>query len=156
MQQMEIRKATQNDLPKILGIQKQAFLSEAKRYNDFSIPPLHQTIEELVQEFTEKQIWVGTINNEIVGSVRVFSKNGIGYIGKLIVSPEHQNKGIGRTLMNHAETELKDVEKIELFTGEKSDKNIYLYKSMGYEIINIIKETENVNLVLMEKECKTK
>jgi len=148
---MEIRKATRQDLPTILGIQKQAFLSEAERYNDFSIPPLNQTIEELELEFLEKNIFVGIIDNEIIASIRIYSKDAIGYLGKLIVMPKHQNKGIGRMLMNFAEKELKETKKIELFTGEKSEKNIHLYKSLGYNIISLIKETENVNLVLMEK-----
>ena len=151
---MEIRKAIKQDLPRILEIQKRAFLSEAERYNDFNIPPLHQTIEELEQEFTEKQIWVATIENEIVGSFRIYSKNQIGYIGKLIVLPEFQNKGIGRTLMTKAENLFTDILKIEIYTGEKSVKNIHLYQSLGYQIVGIIPETANVNLVLMEKQIQ--
>ena len=139
----------------ILALQKEAFLSEALFYNDFTIQPLQQTIGEVEQEFREKEILV-TINNEgtIIGSVRFCQKDSIGYIGKLIVSPMYQNKGIGRALMSEAETRLKNVTSIELFTGEKSSRNIHLYQSLGYTIFDIIPETDTVNLVSMIKKMQ--
>jgi len=152
---MNIRKATKADLPIILALQKEAFLSEALFYNDFNIQPLQQTIDEVEQEFREKEILV-TINSEgtIIGSVRFCQKDSIGYIGKLIVSPMHQNKGIGRALMSEAEIRLKNVTRIELFTGEKSCKNIHLYQTLGYTIFDIIPETDTVNLVSMIKKMQ--
>jgi ribosomal protein S18 acetylase RimI-like enzyme len=148
---MIIRKATKNELPVILELQKRAFYSEAVFYNDFTIPPLNQSFEEIEQEFTEKQFFVATIDNIIIGSVRFKSIDTTGYIGKLIVSPEHQNKGIGRTLLQEAEKNLQSVSKIELFTGERSLKNIRLYQSLDYTIVRSFPDTEKVTLVLMEK-----
>ena len=148
---MEIRKATIQDLPKILDLQKHAFYSEALLYNDFTISPLLQNIKELEQEFYDKYILVGCIDGEIVASIRFYAKNNLGFIGKLIVAPEHQNKGLGRKLMLMAEQQLTTITEIELFTGEKSEKNIHLYQSLGYQITDIIPETGNVNLVKMKK-----
>jgi hypothetical protein len=48
---MAILKTAQNDLPKILGLQKLAYLSEAKLLNNYSIQPITQTLEELEKEF---------------------------------------------------------------------------------------------------------
>jgi hypothetical protein len=49
---MAILEAAQNDLPKILGLQKSAYLSEAKLLNNYSIQPLAQTLEELEKELS--------------------------------------------------------------------------------------------------------
>jgi ribosomal protein S18 acetylase RimI-like enzyme len=148
---MKIRKANKDELPSILAIQKEAFYSEAVFYNDYTIPPLHQSIEEITTEFIEKEFLVALIDNQIVGSVRYKKEQTIGYIGKLIVSPRHQNKGIGRRLMIDAEKELMPVSTIELFTGQKSIKNITLYQSLGYTITHTIPDTEKVTLVGMVK-----
>ena len=148
---MIIRKASKDELPEILALQKKAFYSEAVFYNDFSIPPLNQSFEEIITEFDEKEFLVTEIDNKIIGSVRYKSSNKIGYIGKLIVSPQHQNKGIGRALMFEAEKQLAHCSKIEIFTGQQSLKNIQLYQSIGFKIIGSIPDTDKVTLVIMEK-----
>jgi ribosomal protein S18 acetylase RimI-like enzyme len=151
---MEIRKALIHELPDILAMQKRAFYDEAVLYNDFTISPLNQKLEELEEEFTQKLILVAIIDNSLVGSVRIQVKDGIGYIGKLIVAPEKQNKGIGRKLMEEAEKHCTTVSEIQLFTGEKSEKNIHLYQSLGYQIVDVIPETQKVTLVIMKKKTE--
>lgn len=70
--------------------------------------------------------------NDIVGSVRARETDGVCLIGRLIVAPEFQNKGIGRKLINVIENEFTAAQYL-LFTGYKSIKNINLYESMGYQ-----------------------
>ena len=48
---MEILDATIDDAPEILSLQKLSYLSEAQMYNDYDIPPLTQTLEELKADF---------------------------------------------------------------------------------------------------------
>ena len=84
---MEIIKADFEDLPKILDLQKLAYLSEAKIHNNYSIQPLMQTLDELKMEFG-KSVILKTMddeNNEIIGSIRAYEENNRVYIGKLMV-----------------------------------------------------------------------
>ena len=46
---MYIAKAKLNDFAAILKLQYIAYESEAIRYNDFNIPPLTQTLEQLIK-----------------------------------------------------------------------------------------------------------
>lgn len=50
-----------------------------------------------------------------------------------MVSPEFQNKGIGRKLLLEAEAQYPKAKEIILFTGSHSEKNIKLYESVGYK-----------------------
>ena len=59
---VNILRAGKNDLPKILELQKIAYLSEAEIHNDYSIQPLNQSIEELEREY-EKNI-IDLFNNQ--------------------------------------------------------------------------------------------
>ena len=53
-----------------------AYLSEAEIYNDFSIPPLIQTLKEIRQEFSQ-QVFLNALEEEkIVGSVRAYLEKG--------------------------------------------------------------------------------
>jgi hypothetical protein len=51
MKQIEISRATHEDAVEILSLQKLAYQSEAQIYNDWTIPPLLQTAEEIKDEF---------------------------------------------------------------------------------------------------------
>ena len=81
-----IQKAQKNDLEAILELQYLAYQSEAKLFNNSDIPPLKQTLEDVVNEF-QKGIILKAVdeNNVIIGSVRAYYENGNVYIGKLIV-----------------------------------------------------------------------
>jgi hypothetical protein len=41
--------------------------------------------------------------------------------------------------------------RFELFTGHKSEKNIHIYKKLGYKNFKTDKITDNLNLIYMEK-----
>jgi ribosomal protein S18 acetylase RimI-like enzyme len=148
---MDIKKAGFSDLNKILELQKICYQENAIRYNDDNIQPLTQTLDDLEKEFNEQLFLKIEKDSKIIGSVRAFSKNNICYIGKLIVHPEHQNMGHGTKLMKEIERRFDKVQKYELFTGFRDDKNIYLYKKLGYKIFKEKVINDNLKLVFMEK-----
>lgn len=61
-------------------------------------------------------------------------------------------KGIGKHLMNFAESEAKDqgFEKIDLYTHECMNENVKIYKALGY-IETGRKEEKGYNRVYMQK-----
>jgi ribosomal protein S18 acetylase RimI-like enzyme len=150
---VEIIKAIYEDLPEILNLQKLAYLSEAELLNDYSIQPLKQTLDELNDEF-EKNIILKLIdkNNDskIIGSIRSYEKNDRVYIGKLIVHPDYQNKGLGTKLLKTIETYYEN-KTFELYTSSKSERNLYLYKKNGYKEYKKEKTTEEYDFVYLEK-----
>ncbi len=148
---MIIEKAAISDVEAILSLQKLAYESEAAVYNDFNIPPLVQTLIDIMDDFKRQVFLKATIKGEIIGSVRAFEKEGTCYIGRLIVHPDFQNHGIGTKLMNEIESLFKTCRRFELFTGNKSEKNIYLYQKMGYKIFKTEIINENITFVYLEK-----
>ncbi|MFX1396735.1 MAG: GNAT family N-acetyltransferase [Promethearchaeota archaeon] len=147
----EIRLAEEDDLEEILYLQKTAYQSQAEIHNDYNIAPLHQTIEEIKQEFLKTIVLKAIKNNKIIGSVRAFQDKGTCYIGRLMVHPEYQNQGIGTLLMEKIENYFSYIDRFELFTGYKSKKNLYLYQKLGYTIFKSEKVSENLKHLFLEK-----
>jgi ribosomal protein S18 acetylase RimI-like enzyme len=131
---MEIHVAEITDALEILSLQKFAYLSEAKIYNDYSLPPLTQTVAELAAEFDRKTILKAVSGGLIVGSVNGFMVEGCCHIGRLMVHPALQGRGIGTRLMHAIEEIFADADSWEVFTGELSIRNIRLYKKLGYRV----------------------
>jgi len=148
---MTIRRTKIEDAQEILILQKLAYQSEAEIYNDYTISPLIQTLEEMKDEFKDKYFLKAVVNGKIIGSVRAFVKEETCYIGRLIVHPDFQNQGTGTKLMDEIESLFSNVKRFELFTGHKSKPNIYLYQKLGYRIFSTEKITENLELVYLEK-----
>jgi ribosomal protein S18 acetylase RimI-like enzyme len=148
---MGIKQATIDDAREVLSLQKLAYVSEAEIYNDFTIPPLHQTLEEIKAEFADQCFLKFCAEGKIAGSVRVYVDKGTCFIGRLIVHPECQNQGIGTRLLEEIESVFDQVARYELFTGHRSRKNLHLYRKQGYKIFRRQKLTEDLTLVFMEK-----
>jgi ribosomal protein S18 acetylase RimI-like enzyme len=151
-----IEKATVSDAEELLALQKLAYRSEAEIYNDFGIPPLIQTLESMEEDFKNQLFLKTLLDGRIIGSVRAYSKEGTCYIGRLIVHPDFQNRGIGTRLMNDIERIFKGCKRFELFTGDKSEGNLRLYQKLGYRIFKASKITDQTNIVSLEKKAGTR
>ncbi|BCJ87002.1 GNAT family N-acetyltransferase [Effusibacillus dendaii] len=86
----------------------------------------------------------------IIGSVRTYVKDGTCFIGKLMVHPEYQGRGIGASLMAEIE-KISATARYELFTGSKSEKNIRFYKRLGYQVFKNQIIGNDLSLVFLEK-----
>ncbi|MBT4485313.1 MAG: GNAT family N-acetyltransferase [Candidatus Latescibacteria bacterium] len=148
---IEISDATSEDLEDILTLQKIAYKSEAEIHDDYSILPLHQTMNEIINEFQSHLLLKVVDQKKIIGSVRAYEKNGTCFIGKLIVNPAYQNRGIGTKLLTEIEKRFKDIKRFELFTGYKSEKNLYIYNKIGYNEFSRKKISDKLTLIFLEK-----
>lgn len=148
---MLIEIATIEDAEEILALQKSAYYSEALLYNDFTIPPMIQTLEEIQSDFKNQVYLKAEIDGNIIGSVRGQFQNGTCHIGRLIVHPDFQNQGIGTQLIWAIEEYFSKARRFELFTGEKSSRNIYIYQKLGYQIFRTETLSERVRLLYLEK-----
>ncbi len=148
---MIIEKATVSDAEEILSLQKLAYRSEAEIYNDFNIPPLIQTSKEIKQDFENQFFLKAVEDKKIIGSVRAHVKEETCYIGRVIVHPNFQNRGIGNKLMSEIEKVFDTCKRFELFTGDKSERNLYLYQKLGYRIFKTAKITDQTTIVFLEK-----
>ena len=129
-----------------------AYRSEAELLGNFDIPPLKQTLSDLQAEY-DKKIFLKAIDDSgaIVGSVRYFSQGDTVYIGKLIVNPAVQGRGIGTSLLIEVE-KLCPNKRCELFTSNKSLKNISLYERLGYKIFADKLAAKDLTFVYLEKQ----
>lgn len=148
---VDIVDASIEDAPAILALQQLAYQAEAALYNDYAIAPLTQTLADLQGEFGNKTILKAVIDGRLVGSVRANEHDGTCRIGRLIVHPDLQRRGIGTALMNCIESRFPLATRFELFTGHKSDKNIRFYERLGYFIVRRETVSAALALIYMEK-----
>jgi len=144
---MKIERALPENLEEILELQKLAFQSQAKIYDDDTLPPLVQTLEEIKKDYASHVFLKVVSSSKIIGSVKGSIQENTCHIGRLIVHPDHQNQGIGKQLMEAIENHFDEAQVFELFTGHKSEKNIHVYESLGYETFKIEEEDGSCNAV---------
>jgi ribosomal protein S18 acetylase RimI-like enzyme len=150
-QEIIIDRASVDESEEILALQKIAYVSEAEIINDFSIPPLRQTMGEILSEFKHQVFLKVTLEQKIVGSVRCYLEGETCHIGKLIVHPRHQNLKIGTRLLLAAEQHFPNARRFELFTGQKSAKNLHIYRKNSYRIFKNQRISDRLTLVFLEK-----
>lgn len=150
MDEIEIIRAEETDLETILQIQYAAFREEAETLNDYSIEPLLQTKDDLLREFSYRVFLKAVHNGRIIGSVRVHMDSDTVYVGKLIVQPGYQNKGLGRQLLNTAER-LFPHTRCELNAAKWMDKNTKLYMRCGYIPFKEVEDKSGRIFIYMEK-----
>ena len=150
IENIKFKTATKANAEEILRIQKAAFQSEAEIHDNFNIPPLIQTLDSIRADFSNFKFYKALYKDKIVGAIKVqlINKHKL-WIGRLVVDPDYQNRGIGKFMMSEIEKKYRFVKIFELFTGEKSKRNIQFYKSMGYRIIEYFQEPEHENILLV-------
>ena len=146
-----ITRATLADASEILALQKLAYQSEAERYNDYAIPPLVQTLAEMEDDLRGQVVIKATLDGDLVGSARAWEKDGTAFIGRVIVHPRWQGKGLGKQLMADLEARFPAARRFELFTGHLSHRNLGFYRGLGYRDFKTVALTPTIQFVYLEK-----
>jgi GNAT superfamily N-acetyltransferase len=120
------------DAEAILALQRLAYASEARRYQNWSIPPLVETLGEVRRHIERDAVLKAVLADRLVGSVRGVVAGRTCEVGRLIVHPDVQRRGIGSGLLAAIEGRVPDVDAYELFTGDRSVENLRLYERHGY------------------------
>jgi tRNA (guanine37-N1)-methyltransferase len=149
---VKVLPTTEADAGELLTLQRAAYLSEAEAYDDFSIPPLQEQLEGVVERIAQGVVWKAVAGTRIVGSVHLAVEGSLGRINRLMVAPDWQGRGVGSKLLRVAEqTAPAEVTSYELFTGAESERNLQLYRNAGYREIRREPQTAKVELVLLAK-----
>lgn len=147
----QIVRATAGDAGAILAAQYRAYESEAALYGGVTLPPQVETVEALEALFATHVVLKAVVGETVAGAVRGYEQEGTCYIGRLVVAPEHQGRGLGGALLAAIEDAFPGVQRFELFTGHRSLKNLGLYARRGYREFRRQRDSENVTLVFLEK-----
>ena len=147
---MIILPACESDLPQILALQKAAFESEARLVENWDIPPLTQTLEDLMEEWRTGVILKALDGQTLAGTVRAHLADNTAHIGRLAVLPQWQGRGYGSALMTAILSATKAA-RYELFTSAKSERNLRLYEKFGFVRYKRAQTANGVELVWLEK-----
>lgn len=146
-----IARAELSDAAEILSLQKLAYQSEARLYNDWTLAPLTQTLEGLRAEFARSVVLKAMAGERIVGSVRGRIEGPSCAIGRLMVHPAFQRQGIGSLLLRAIELACPEATRFELFTGSRSALNLRLYEKHGFVAARTQALSPELSLVFLEK-----
>ena len=96
--------------------------------------PLLDDYEQIVREHGAYVIEDG---GEIVGALVLIKKEDGLLLDNVAVLPSRQGEGIGRRLIEHAESEARRLEYVDLdlYTHQRMTENIAMYTRLGYEEI---------------------
>ncbi len=148
---MFIEIAVPDEAEKILALQKAAYATEGRLYRNPRLPPLAQTAGE-VREAIETQLVLKAVEEgEIVGSVRALMEGDACLIGRLIVRPDRQGRGIGKRLMQEVEARFPAAVRFKLFTGHLSERALRLYSGLGYEECRREVVNDDLTFIYLEK-----
>lgn len=127
------------DAGEVLTLQRAAYVTEAQAHGDLNLPALRQSLCELSTELGREDVlavgWRDDMGR-LLAAVRatVAAEDGsFAEIGRLAVAPDRQGQGLGSRLLDAVEDRLPaSVREMRLFTGERSEANLRLYRRHGY------------------------
>ena len=129
-----IEPARPEDAGPILTVQRAAYVTEAQLYGDPFISPLTESLAQVRTAIDgDGVVLVARLGERVVGSVRGLINGRTAQIGRLVVAPDEQGKGVATRLMDALEADLAaDCDEYALFTGHLSESNLRLYRRRGY------------------------
>jgi GNAT superfamily N-acetyltransferase len=143
------------DAGEILTLQRAAYLSEAQLYGDPFLPPLTETLEEIVAAIAAATVLKAVEEGRVIATGRARADGATLHLGRFAVAPDRQGQGLGSRLIAALEAAADpDIEHFELFTGFKSDMNLRLYKRLGYNEYRRAPGMTGVELVYLEKPAR--
>ncbi len=133
----------------VLLLQRGAYLLEARLINYHSIPPLLETLEELVKS---NEIFYGYFVEAILAGIISFKiEDKVLDIYRVAVSPSYLKRGIATKLITYIENLHKEADKVIVSTGAKNTPAVKLYSKLGYKEKGINVVQGGLEIISFEK-----
>lgn len=147
---LTVRAATEQDLPSILTIQRDAFGEYEGLYKTSAWTA--ETLEDVKRDAAQKKILVAEWEGILVGSVRFWVVGGVCVIRLLSVSPLYQGRGIAKGLMEAIEQRVTECHKFYVCTMLQTARNVGLFLRLGYRPESVLPNHYNgLDLICLAK-----
>ena len=135
----EIVPAVRGDAGEILTLQRACWVQEALDNDMLDIPALHESLETVEASVDDWAYFVVRLAGRLVGAVRgrlvVHADTTVWDIGRVMVAPDVQGRGLGRVLLEHIQAVAPaEASSYVLFTGARSADNQRMYKKAGFTL----------------------
>jgi tRNA (guanine37-N1)-methyltransferase len=146
--------AAPTDAGELLTLQRASYLTEARLNGSLDIPPLEESLPDVLASLTQGCVLVARRAGRLLGSVRGESGSDDGWtVERLMVAPDVQRTGIGGRLMDEIESRAPaGCRRLRLITGAASLPNLRFYRRRGYAEVGRSRAHGSVEVVILEKE----
>jgi tRNA (guanine37-N1)-methyltransferase len=136
---LEVRLVRPSDAGELYTLQRACWVQELQANPGVTIPALEESYADLQAWIATDTVLVARSAGRLVGAVRARlheREDGVSWdIGRLMVAPDLQGRGLGRQLLERVERLAPDhATGFELFTGAGSLRNQRMYKKAGYRL----------------------
>ncbi|MBA4494536.1 GNAT family N-acetyltransferase [Paenactinomyces guangxiensis] len=134
---------------KVLKVQKLSYQVEADLIGFQGIPPLHDTLESLMQC---NETFLGYFFTDQLAGFISYVKDGKTLdIHRLAVSPAFFRKGVASALITCLLKQEQDMKKAVVSTGAKNTPAKNLYRRFGFSEVGEVEVAPGVSLTLFER-----
>lgn len=128
-------RAVPGDAAELLTLQRACWVQEALANDTLDIPALHESLDDVRAWLEDWETWVVRRAGRLVGAVRGRLEGDAWDIGRVMVAPDLQGSGLGRTLLEHIQAVAPGrATSYVLFTGAASARNHRMYKKAGFRL----------------------
>jgi tRNA (guanine37-N1)-methyltransferase len=132
---VEIRPATRADAGELFTLTRACWLQELWANPGVVIPALEESFDDALRGLDDWTTLVAMAGGRMVGSARGRAEGEVWDVGRVMVAPDLQGRGLGRRLLRLIEEAAPaTVTTYSLFTGAGSVDNIRMYKKAGYRL----------------------
>lgn len=128
-----LRRLTAGDAAEVTVLQRCCWVEEARANQTLDLAALDESphqVREWLQTWTAWGLWR---DGRLLGMVRTLKDGEDWHIGRLAVVPDMRARGIGASLLSHAEACAEaGTARSVLTTGSGSEHNLRLYQRQGY------------------------
>ncbi|MDJ0361912.1 GNAT family N-acetyltransferase [Rhodococcus sp. H29-C3] len=149
------------DAGELFTLQRAAYVTEAQAHEDLNLPPLVESLTEVTNELDKPEVDSFGLRDgaqRLVGAVRVRvlpANARCAEVGRLVVAPDVQGRGLGSRLLELVEERLsEDITELKLFTGEHSVGNLRLYSRFSYRETHRVPTANGYALVYLSKRLR--
>ncbi|MBO9520173.1 MAG: tRNA (guanosine(37)-N1)-methyltransferase TrmD [Nocardioidaceae bacterium] len=132
---LELRAAVPADAGELFTLQRACWVQEQQANPGVEIPALGEELDDVRRWLARDTVLVARASGRLVGAVRARLQDQVWDIGRLMVAPDLQGRGLGQALLERIEAAAPETAReFELFTGAGSTRNQRMYKKAGYRL----------------------